>query len=412
MRTLAIRSKLAAGFVSALVVAGALLPPEAAPAKDRAKGGRGGVAQRLARLEARLGELEAELAERPRDVSSYRLPDRVELCGHRIDLDDPDVRERLEHAFYLMVADRAQVVLWIKRARRVFPVIDAEVKKQGVCPDLRYLAIIESGLRPAVTSSASAHGWWQFMAATGRAYGLDIDEVWDQRADLEASTRAGVGYLRDLHARFGDWLLAFAAYNTGPTRLDRSIEAQGTRDYWRLDLFTEAERYVPRIAAAKIIFENLERYDFRIGIEDGYAPVRPGYVKIDLPAGRSVAVLDAARKSGIPVRTLKRLNPELQADVLPTGRPVVIEVPRGREPQFREAVAALAREAVAKRPTRSKRASRRASRRRVRHYTVRAGDSLWDIAQATDASVEDLRRWNGLGNRDVIHPGQKIIVRR
>lgn len=408
-----------------------------APAFAGPAGGATAAPDRLAELEQRLADLEARVAQSPKDVGAYTLPDEIDFCGEPVDLDAPGIRERMEKEFYLVLGDRAQVVLWTKRARRVFPTIEKEAEALGTCADLKYLAVIESGLRPAVTSRASARGWWQFMSGTGKQYGLDVDRAWDQRADLGHATRAGLTYLETLHGKFGTWPLAMAAYNTGPGRLERSQEAQGLEDFWQLDLYTEAERYVPRAIAVKLVMENLEHYGFQLGVEDGWAPQPKGYVKVRIPRGHDLEVIEAARKSGIPYRTLREFNPELGTDVFPSGREIVLEVPQGKEAALRTwmtgEIARLDKLAQApKKPrkrSRSKaksssskrgkgvassggkaRTAKRGTSRRT--YKVRPGDSLWSIAQAHACSVKDLRAWNALGNKSVLRPGQKLVVRR
>ncbi|MEE2787583.1 MAG: lytic transglycosylase domain-containing protein, partial [Myxococcota bacterium] len=218
----------------------------------------------LKRLEAKLEQLQRELEHRPRDVSTYRLPKTLKFCGTKIDLENPVIRDRLEHEFYLILGDRAQVVLWARRAQRVFPPMERTIKRRKMCDDLKYVAVAESGLRPAVTSHASAKGWWQFMAPTARDFGLKVGRSWDERADLGQSTSAGLRYLEELRNQFGTWPLALAAYNTGPGRLRRAIKDQGIKDYWRLMLINEAERYVPRIVMIKEVLGNAERYGFHL----------------------------------------------------------------------------------------------------------------------------------------------------
>lgn len=395
-------------------------------------------------VERRLARLEAELAKRPMDVGAYRLPGKVEFCGETIDLKDQWTRERLEKEFILILGDRAQVLLWTKRARRVFPVVEAQAAKMKTCPDLKYVAVIESGLRPAETSHASAKGWWQFMSGTARQYGLDVDRAWDERTDLALSTKAGLKYLASLRERFGSWSLAMAAYNTGPGRLRRAREQQKRKDYWRLDLYTEAERYVPRIIAAKIIMSDLSRYGFAQGIRQGWPEKPKGFVRTTLPAKKSVKVLDLAVATDIDLRALKALNPELGTDELPTGRAFTLAVPRGREdavrrwlggaaktappkrmaPTIAKASRVAAKPAARSRKTRrnaSAKATRRAppvkSKRRGRKnktakwYTVRSGDSLWSIAQDHKVSEGDIRRWNKLSNESLLRPGQRLVVR-
>ena len=409
-----------------------------APALAGPAGGKAG-SDRLAELEQRLADLEARVAQTPKDVSAYQLPDEIDFCGEPVDLDAPGVRERIEKEFYLVLGDRAQVVLWIKRARRVFPTIEKEAEALDSCADLKYLAVVESGLRPAVTSRASAKGWWQFMSGTGKQYGLNVDRAWDQRADLDHATRAGLTYLGKLHDKFGTWPLAMAAYNTGQGRLQRAQKRQGLEDYWTLDLYTEAERYVPRTIAIKLVMGNLEHYGFQMGIEDGWAPRETGYVKLTVPRGHDIEILDAARRSGIPYRTLRELNPEMGTDVFPSGREIVLEVPRGKEGDLRTwmtgEIARLDKLAKAPKKPRKRnrgkakrgkskkgkgvassgRKSKKTSKGKARSrrtYKVRSGDSLWSIAQAHGCSVKQLRRWNKLGNKSVLKPGQKLVVRR
>ncbi|MCB9521976.1 MAG: transglycosylase SLT domain-containing protein [Myxococcales bacterium] len=421
----------------------AALPAQARPNPD------------VTELEARVARLEAALAQRPMDVGAYDLPERLTFCGQPVDLDDPWIRERMEKELLLVLGDRAQVALWTKRARRIFPVVEREAKALGTCDDLKYLAVVESGLRPAVTSRASAKGYWQFMAGTARQYGLDVSRTWDERADLHEATRAGLGYLKDLHSRFGDWPSAMAAYNTGPGRLGRAREAQGTNDYWQLDLYTEAERYVPRVIAVKAVMSDLQRYGFHLRVEDGWAPREVGFVKVEIPPGVEVSVDDAVKGAGLSLRNFRLLNPELGEDALPDGREVTLEVPKGKERDLRDWLLARVREqrAVARHTKRSKRdrpserstravskrsvAKRsvskrteskrsvskrteskrsatkrsRAATRKARYYRVRNGDSLWDIAQKENVSVAELRRWNRMGRRSVITPGQKLVVR-
>lgn len=382
---------------------------------------------RVSALEKRLEALEAELATRPRDVSAYALPDEVDFCGVPVDLAHDDVRERMEKEFYLVLGDRAQVVLWIKRARAVFPTVEKEAKRLGTCADLKYLAVVESGLRPAVESRASAKGWWQFMSGTGRQYGLDVDRAWDQRADLGQATTAGLTYLQVLHDKFGSWPLAMAAYNTGPGRLQRAQNEQGLTNFWDLDLYTEAERYVPRAIAIKTVMENLDAYGFQLEVEQGYAPEKVGYVKLDIPKGHDIEVLAAAKGAGIPVRTLRRLNPELGTDVFPDGREIVLEVPPGKEGDLRgwmsgEMTRLTKLAKAAKKPKTRKRTAKKRSRsstrgkgvakRSSKTYRVQSGDSLWSIAQANGCSVSDLRSWNKLDNKSVLKPGQTLKVGR
>ena len=404
---------------------GVRAPAPVAPTKPLVGAAATSPDERLRAMEARIVHLEAELARRPLDISSYGLPEHVSLCGQPVRLTDADVRERLERELYLMLGDRDQVVLWTKRARRVFPTIDAEVKRTGACPDLRYLAVIESGLRPTVTSHASARGYWQFMAPTARDYSLEVADTFDERGDLAESTRAGVKYLRDLTAKFGgSWAMGMAAYNTGPGRLRAAVDTQGQNDYWHLDLVDEAERYVPRVIAAKIVMENLGAYGFDLSVDDGYPDELVDVVTLKIAAGRKLTALEAARTIGTDVRTFHRLNPVLADDSLPTGRTFALRVPAGRgiaakrladgQATVRAADAPIAqvpRPVPAAAPTPAP-GPAPGSATASREHIVRRGDSLGSIAALHGVKVEDLRRWNQLSRKQPLHTGQKLVVER
>ena len=388
---------------------------------------------RVELLEKRIRILEKQLARYAPAVSALELPDEVDFCGVPVNLDDPIIRERLEREFLLVLGDRAQVVLWAKRAGRVFPTVIKQAKSLDVCPDLKYVAVVESGLRASVTSRAKASGWWQFMAPTGKDHGLVIEKRWDQRADLEKSTFAGLSYLKALHKRFGSWPLAMAAYNTGPNRLRRAMVNQGESDFWDLRLYREAERYVPRAIAIKIIMENPEAYGFRFRVEDTWPKEPRRAIAVRVPRGLSISALAVARRAGVTYRTFRRLNPELGEDILPAGVRIRLKVaPRDAkalqaavgaevkraQKQTRAEAAKLAREkkraaqrrAKAKRLAKRRKAKRKKKGQKARRYTVRSGDSLWSIAHRHAITVAQLKSWNKLGGSKVLHPGDRLIV--
>ena len=169
------------------------------------------------------------------------------------------------------------------------------------------------------------------MAPTGRDFGLKVGRAWDERADLGQSTSAGLRYLEELHSQFGSWPLAMAAYNTGPGRLRRAIRDQGINDYWRLTLINEAERYVPRIVMIKEILGNSARYGFHLDDLPTIKFPKQDLIRLSVARGAKIPVESLARKTGIDLRELKRLNPELGTKLMPTGHQFVLAVPKGKE---------------------------------------------------------------------------------
>lgn len=144
-----------------------------------------------------------------------------------------------------------------ERSRQYFRTIEKLFVQQGLPPQLKYLAIVESQLRPAVTSPAGARGLWQLMPATARELGLTINGKTDERLHTGRSTAAAAKYLRNLHREFGDWLLALAAYNSGPGPVYAAIKKAGTRNYWGLQRFLPAESrgHVKRFIGVHYFFE-------------------------------------------------------------------------------------------------------------------------------------------------------------
>jgi hypothetical protein len=238
------------------------------------------------------------------------LPDRVVLCGRTFDLSNPAVRERLETEFIIAVNQPAQVALWQRRAREFFPGIEAGLKAAGLPDDLKYLAVAESDLRPWAVSPAGALGLWQFMPGTARRFGLTVNNQIDQRRLPEDLLEAAAVYLKALHAAFGDWSLAMAAYNAGEGRITKAMSGQGVRDYSQLDLPQETERYVYRIAAIKVILEKPEVYGFTAGPPDqSYRPRPSARRKVTVPDRSGWPEL--AKAAGCDYKTLRLLNPHL-----------------------------------------------------------------------------------------------------
>ncbi|MDH3803661.1 MAG: lytic transglycosylase domain-containing protein, partial [Deltaproteobacteria bacterium] len=148
-------------------------------------------------------------------LSDFPLPGSISLCHEPIPLENQRVLEMLDREFTIAVWDRAQVFLWLKRAGRYFPYIEEKLAEAEMPDDLKYVAVAESALITTIRSSKRAAGLWQFMARTGRRYGLRKNRMLDERLDFERSTEAAITYLTQLHDTFDNWTLALAAYNCG-----------------------------------------------------------------------------------------------------------------------------------------------------------------------------------------------------
>lgn len=327
--------------------------------------------------------------------SSIRIKGPIYFCGERVPLDTPQVRERLEKELLLMLWDRAQIILWLKRTGRYFPYIQNALSRAKLPDDLKYVAVIESALRPHAGSNKGARGVWQFIPSTARNYGLTVDRYIDERRNYRLATGAAIEYFKELHGMFGAWALACAGYNMGEIGLKKRIEQQEVRDFYKLDLPTETERYVLRAMAAKLILSDPNRYGFKMLRSDYYKPVPSERVKIK--AKHTAPVVIIAKAAGSYYKEIKDLNPQLLSDVVPSGTHTIF-LPRGAAKHFSERYQPL----IAK--------YRKAFRGKT--YTVRRGDNLTSIARKQNLPLWKLLKLNNLHRRSVIRPGQKLVIMR
>jgi hypothetical protein len=265
-----------------------------------------------ANLEDRLRNIHA----RP-PLNFYKLPNEVSLCGEKIPLEDRNVWENLDREFLVALDNEAQVLLWMKRARRYFPYIEKRLKELGLPDDLKFLAITESSLRPYAISSTGASGIWQFIPSTGEKYGMRRNRTIDERFDFFKATEGALTYLKSLYEEFGSWALSMAAYNAGENRVRKEIELQKTKIYFYLDLPMETERYVYKIAVAKIILSDPQRFGFHLEANEFYDPLQVERVQIEL--AQPLPIMDVVRAIGSYYKEVKEMNLHLSEETIPAG---------------------------------------------------------------------------------------------
>jgi membrane-bound lytic murein transglycosylase D len=244
-------------------------------------------------------------------------------------------RRVLEYLRFFQVDARDRFEIWLSRLGRYEGMIRARLRQKGLPEDLVYLTLVESGLSNTAVSRARAAGMWQFMAATGRLYGLQIDPWVDERRDPFKATDAAVNHLADLVQRFGSVYLAAAAYNAGAGHVARGVQrlpgqADSLTDHVffelrdRRYLHRETRDYVPKLIAAALIAKQPGRY----GFTDIQALPPFVFDEVLVPDATGLDVL--ARLADTTVATLLELNPHLVRGVTPPGRGVTVRVPRGR----------------------------------------------------------------------------------
>jgi membrane-bound lytic murein transglycosylase D len=257
--------------------------------------------------------------------SPMYFPTEVDFAGEKTPLQISDVRERLDRELLINANLDATTALIIKRANRVFPIIEPILAKYGVPDDFKYLAVIESGLVNAV-SSAGARGVWQFMPETAKEKGMEVNDIVDERYHLEKSTEAACRYLLSAKEKFGSWTLAAASYNGGMNGITKRIDEQKVTNYYDLGLTEETSRYVFRILALKEIMRQPAKYGFNIYPSDLYTQIPTKKVAVD----SSITDLTGfAIAQGINYKILKIHNPWLRDKKLvnPTKKRYEIEIP-------------------------------------------------------------------------------------
>jgi hypothetical protein len=275
--------------------------------------------QSISRLRAEMARLEKNinaLTFRPR-LTAYKLPEEVVLCGERVPLEDKKVWENLDREFLVALSNEAQILLYMKRARRYFPHLERRLKESELPDDLKYLTIVESGLRPYAVSSSGASGIWQFIPATGEKYEMRKNKSIDERFDFFKATEGALAYLKSLYAEFKSWTMAMAAYNAGENRIRKEIELQRATNYFYLDLPLETERYVYKVAVAKILLSDTEKYGFHLEEKELYEPLQVERVQIEL--NRPLPIIEVSEAMGCHYKEMKEMNPHLLEEAIPSG---------------------------------------------------------------------------------------------
>ena len=252
-------------------------------------------------------------------------PQGLNFAGEEIPIYSSEIWERIDKELLKNIYWQSNTMLYFKKANKYFPIIEPILKRYNIPDDFKYLAVIESGL-DNVISPAGAAGFWQIMKATGREYGLEINNAIDERYNLEKATVVACEYLQDSYNRFGSWTMAAASYNMGKNGAKRKINDQYSNNYYNLYLNSESSRYVFRIIAVKEIMQNPRRYGFMFRDKDLYSMPNYRIVEVD---STIVNLSDFAKSYGVNYKLLKQFNPWLRAASLPdkSRRRYILKIP-------------------------------------------------------------------------------------
>ena len=296
-------------------------------------------------------------------------------------------------------------------SRYYFPLIEEELIKADLPVELRALPIIESALSTTATSPMGAVGLWQFMPATGKSYGLEINSFVDERRDPVQATRAACRYLKDLYSIYHDWTLAIAAYNCGPGNVNKALARAGekSRTFWDIYdyLPRETRGYVPAFIGASYAYA----YHRQHGIEPTEAPIPLSVdtVRINklMHLGQISSTID------LPIETLRQLNPQYKLDIIPaTTKPYTLVLPQryvmqyiAHEPEIQAKDSMYLKEYINPANIDKKRQERSGS-----VYVVKKGDTLGAIARRYRVTTAQIMRWNKLKSAHKLRIGQRLRI--
>ncbi|WP_242158077.1 lytic transglycosylase domain-containing protein [Aestuariivivens sediminis] len=290
-----------------------------------------------------------------------------------------------------------------------FPMFEYELDRYNLPLEIKYLAVVESALKPRAKSRVGATGLWQFMFATGKMYGLDVSSYVDERCDPVKSTEAAAKYLSKLYEIFGDWDLALASYNSGPGNVTKAIRRSGGyKNYWNIrhNLPRETAGYLPAFLANMYIFEYAEQHGFK-KIKPEFALIETDTIRV-----KHMITLDQVSEvTGTPVEELQFLNPAYKLDIIPyiKEEDYVLRLPRQAAGIFvnNEAqIYAFVKEEFAKREKPLPQFFNADDRIR---YKVISGDYLGKIARKYGVRVSQIKQWNGLRSND-LRIGQRLTI--
>lgn len=289
-----------------------------------------------------------------------------------------------------------------------FPIFEKALSAYDIPLEIKYLPIIESSMNPMAVSRVGATGIWQFMYATGKGYGLDIDKYIDERRDPIEASYAAAAYFKDAYNNLGDWLLAIAAYNCGMGNVNRAIAKAGSHDFWEIRNYLpqETRNYVPAFIAAVYTMNyakchNIAKADTDLDLQTDIIQVK-----------RFVSFADLAKVTNWDETVIEKLNPAYKKRIIngTQAMPKRVILPRvdfvqyqplyaliNNEPDKEMALAVATKEVVAKTNT------------AWVNYKVQPGQSLAAVANKFKVEVQDIKVWNNLSVNRIV-PGQRLKI--
>ena len=326
------------------------------------------------------------------------------------------------------------------------PIFVEELLKEGMPTELQYLPVIESAINPNAVSRAGAAGLWQFMPATAKGLGMEVNSLIDERRDARLSSRNAARYLKQLYEIYNDWSLAIAAYNCGPGSVNKALRragGEGKKDFWEIYNYLPAETrgYVPAFIAANYVMNYYNKHGISPTVIKRHLTTDTVQVNKYIHFDQIAAVLN------IPVDEIRMLNPQYRKDIIPGDyRPYVLTLPtqqclsyvmsekriveydadryarrsyvepgESSEPEAVPGDNGVANLAQASRQTSNAETNNEIAQTQltekmvVKTHVVTRGESIRDIARQYGVSATDIKRWNQL-RRGKVKEGDRLKI--
>ncbi len=369
-------------------------------------------------------------------LSLYALP---KIKNARI---EHEIQKYLQHPEFIgKLQQRAEPYLYF--------ILD-EIEAKNIPGELALLPIVESAFKPHAISKSKAMGLWQFMPATGRFFGLKQNWWYDGRKDIYASTQAATTYLKQLGTLYdNDWSLALAAYNAGKGTIGKAIRRNKKKnratDYWSLSLYNETMEYVPKLLAIAEIFANAEKYNIPLHP----IPNKPYFAIVNTKTQLDLNM--AAKMANMTTADFLYLNPGFKRSISDPNGPFRLLIHTDKVENFTKKLSQTAKDdriatikhkinagenlgIIAKKYGTSLNALRHANHlvsnkihkgqvllvpssfskttaiSSKKLYTVKKGDTFWNIARQFSVRSKDIASWNNLSLNKALHPGQQLII--
>jgi membrane-bound lytic murein transglycosylase D len=369
------------------------------------------------------------------DPSSYAAFESLPTTAPKLPAVEPEMNQNVKKWMDFYAKDGSKVFdRWLTRSRQYLDMVKSILAQEGMPTELAYLILVESGFDLRARSWRHAVGPWQFILGTARLFGLRVDPWIDERCDPERSTVAAARYLRQLYLEFESWPLALAAYNTGEGRVRKALRRQNTRDFWSLRLPRQTREYVPQFMAALHVAREKEKSGFG---RDLPGPMPYEEVLVYGP----VDLRDIATASGGSIEAVRLLNPAFRRYNSPARKGgTKVRVPAGTAQAYISDLAEedIKAERLGPRTPFSPSLSPEVPGKHGRNseegygalckpygyefppvedelyftYRVRKGDCLYTIARNFGVSITAIHEFNDIGRRNIIKPGQKLLIPR